>query len=96
MNTTRAKFNVGEQVTWSSQAGGRTTVKTGVVAIVVPPGQSGYLMAEDLRDVTGDSLEPMRTARFNATLGRDHESYLVRVGRMIYWPVVSRLREDRS
>lgn len=33
----RERFAVGDAVTWTSQAGGHTTTKTGVVERVVPP-----------------------------------------------------------
>lgn len=80
---------VGEEVTWESQAGGRTTTKQGVIVEVVPALRS-------------PSLGELRQYHAPHSVGnpRNHESYLVAVpnksgrGRPhLYWPVVSLLKE---
>ncbi len=80
---TRA-FKVGDTVEWTSQAGGFTKTKRGVVREVVPPkGRMSSGMARGLSSIGSK---------------RDHESYIVQVttgakgGVSTYWPRVSALR----
>ncbi len=74
-------FREGDEVTWSSQAGGHTKVKAGVVAEVVPA--KGYPSRERFAALfTGNGVG----------IHREHESYVVLVGRKAYWPRVAALR----
>jgi len=76
-------FVCGDQVTWSSQANGHSTCKTGRVVAVVPVNVSpNYVLP-------AGSLMKDKTFR-----RRNHESYLVRVGgrQMLYWPLVKYLK----
>lgn len=87
-------MKVNNQVTWSSQAQGCTTTKTGTIAAVVPAGTEPkdhlFLKRHGLQEYT---------RRFDGW-PRDHESYLVlvKVGKtdkakpMLYWPRVSGLK----
>ena len=79
------KFDIGNQVTWTSQAQGFSKVKTGKVEAVIPAGRP---LSED-----------QRSELPGAGVRRSHESYLVRVpGKTpaarskLYWPTVSRLK----
>lgn len=76
------KFKVNDVVTWTSQAQGHRTTKTGTVVVVIPAHLHPTRMpglALRLRKDTG--------------CPRDHESYVVRVAGQskLYWPVASQL-----
>lgn len=76
------RFELGATVTWTSQAGGHTVEKTGIVEQVVPPGS--YPDRERFLSLYKSS---------GVGIHRDHESYVVRVkGRGVYWPRVSQLK----
>lgn len=75
-------FGSGERVTWTSQAGGRETKKTGEIVAVVPVGK------------TPGSIDRERFKKF--TTARQHESYIVDVDGELYWPVVSRLKAAKG
>jgi len=77
-----AVFDVGDPVTWSSQAGGRTTNKVGNVVAVIPAGGRVLDVCRSL------GVEAPR-AEYGS---RNHVSYLVRVKARLYWPRVSWLR----
>lgn len=74
------QFQIGNRVQWSSQAHGSHKTKEGVVVAVVPAGQL-----------------PDRTRFYKLHRGsgvgmpRDHESYVVEVGRKPYWPRANKL-----
>jgi len=74
-------FVVGEKVKWSSQASGFTKEKVGTVVAVVPAGDfvRDHIPAGCMIDSTSST--------------RNHDSYLVRVGkrRKLYWPLVKYL-----
>lgn len=80
------KFKEGDEVIWSSQAGGSLKVKIGDVVEVVPPGKS--ILKSRFRSELDAS-----------TLPRDDESYIVCVGPKpgsrakpkYYWPRTSAL-----
>ena len=79
-------MKLGSHVTWTSQGGGYTRTKRGVVVAVVAAAWDPYATAF----YAGLSVPP--------TWGRvrDHESYVVRVpGRGLYWPRVSGLRAEK-
>lgn len=80
-------FSVGDTVTWTSQAGGRSKTKTGEVVAVVPHRRPLH------------SLQMADTSWKMSHLGiysmRDYESYLVQVGKSkrLYWPLVKYLEK---
>lgn len=80
-------MNIGDTVSWTSQAAGTTKRKTGKIVAVVPAGKDPALYVP-------------KGLLINAWRGdeRDHESYLVRVGnkKLLYWPRVSQLKEKES
>lgn len=87
----RKTFVVGDEVFWSSQAGGRNTRKDGVVFRVIPAYKSCY--PEEKEKV-------LYSLQLGTDMARDHESYLVLVpGKtenskpLLYHPVVSRLEK---
>lgn len=83
------KFNVGDTVTWSSQAGGHTKVKTGVIEEVVSP--KNYPNRERFPQLFNGS---------GTGLYRDDVSYVVRVpgktpksAGTLYWPRAGALKK---
>jgi len=87
----RMTFVVGDEVFWSSQAGGRNTRKDGVVLRVVPA-------HEQCRHEEKEKV--LYSLQGGGGEARDHESYLVLVpGRtenskpLLYHPVVSLLKK---
>lgn len=76
-------FKLGDQVEWTSRGGARTKAKAGTIEVVIPAGQ--HLESEQAKEADAYGLP------------RDHESYLVRVGRTanrkgkLYWPRVGDL-----
>lgn len=90
-------FKIGDQVTWSSQAGGFTAIKTGEVVGVVPAGV--YISAANMRGATIAPVDAALTKRFDGGK-RTHESYLVKLRPgltekstpVLYWPRVNSLR----
>lgn len=76
------EFNVGDTVTWTSQAGGHTRIKVGSIEEVVPPGSLPNRA----------KFEPLfRSGGVGAP--RNHVSYVVRVpgkttksAGTVYWP----------
>ena len=78
------KFQIGDTVIWTSQAGGKSKTKTGEVIAIVPKLQRmGYSIPDGFR--------------FNGwdVATRSHESYLVQVGKSkrLYWPLVKYLEK---
>jgi hypothetical protein len=91
------KYQVGDEVSWTSSAAGTTKAKRGKVVAVVPSNTHC-----SLRDLLGETW----TRRFRLMMdtiypyGRSHESYIVEVSGstpnqlpVIYWPRVSQLRK---
>lgn len=82
------EFKVGDKVTWVSQAGGHTKVKSGVVEEVVKPG--GRPSREAFESLyTGNGIGAPRK----------HQSYVVRVpgatskaAGAVYWPRAASLQ----
>ena len=69
-------FDIGDTVSWSSQAGGHAKKKVGVVVAIVAAGQ--YPSREDF---------PSLHRSAGVGMHRDHPSYVVRVkGAGLYWP----------
>jgi len=93
--TERAKFNVGDKVSWTSSVHGNVTTKEGSVVGVVPAhmGQVDEVLKHmDERHRAKIELRSMDSVRA-------HESYIVSVPdgyrpgkHMLYRPVVSKLR----
>jgi hypothetical protein len=75
-------FSIGDVVTWTSQSAGTRKEKTGTVIAVVPACVGPYKFVKWPHRLRSDGLV------------RNHESYLVQVGRSnnLYWPRVSQLR----
>ena len=80
--TAGTALGLGKTVEWTSQAGGHTKTKRGVIVAVVPPRNSARVTC------------PPGTRVDTACNGRPEESYLVQVGkkRKLYWPLVNRLK----
>ena len=78
-------FKVGDVVEWSSQAQGSTTTKRGVVAEVVGVDRRPDRM-----------LFPALYKHSGCGYGRDHESYVVLVGKKPYWPRAGSLRSTKA
>lgn len=78
-------FQIGDTVTWTSQAGGNAKTKTGKVTWVIPAGclAGSYQLVEQ-----GFSTHRCQGRE------RDHESYLIQVGKSkrLYWPLVKYLK----
>ena len=86
------KFEKYDLVTWTSQAGGRTTTKTGAIVRVIPAGTTPSEILYEARDHFKAKLE------WGAGLTRAKESYAVLVGfpgtkkkPRLYWPRTSLL-----
>lgn len=77
------KFHINQRVRWTSQAGGSTKTKSGIVVHVVNAGC-----------VPPRENFPSLHRSSGVGLPRDHESYVVRVGTKVYWPRVSGLHLD--
>jgi len=84
-------MKIGDIVTWTSQSAGLTKKKTGTILAVVPAGHDPAKIA--------DAVDPIHPwSRFYYQLSgcfgnpRDHDSYLILVGPVIYWPRVSLLK----
>lgn len=79
-------FQLDDEVTWASQAGGFIKVKTGKIVSVIPAGSHphnhGMIPAGFKVKDLGSSL-------------RKEISYLVAVGKrkVLYWPLVSKLQK---
>ena len=82
-------MKIGDEVEWSSQAGGFETTKRGVVKAVIPPKEVPRVFAFDVEPDVGKWMFDGRP--------RWEESYLVLVtgsrgSRKLYWPRVKHLR----
>lgn len=93
------KFEIGDQVKWSSQAKGYETVKKGVIFAVIREGQDPTTLRGSLNPGArkNGTLGTYREA-FGGGIGRNHESYVVRVPSgsvrrkdTLYWPRVNQL-----
>lgn len=95
-------MNLGDTVTWESQANGRTKTKTGIIVGIVPAGRRmGLLHYIAGLNTVGEARTKYATGPIEGGgLCRDHESYLVAVktGKTaaakltLYWPRVTSLR----
>lgn len=84
-----SKFQIGDFVTWISQAGGHAKTKIGKIVWIVPSGclAGSYQLVEQ-----GFSTHRCMGGK------RDHESYLIQVGKSkrLYWPLVKYLKPFES
>jgi hypothetical protein len=84
-----ATFSVGDTVHWTSQAGGVTTTKQGVIAAIIPAKAKVRTLVRDLAPY-GASLERLGNGPLSC---REEVSYVIRVRTSTYyWPLVSLLR----
>ena len=87
-------MQIGDKVTWRSQAAGSTTDKTGEIVVVVPAFKCPH-------EAMSDKLKQKKLPRRYDGFLRDHESYIVavKVGKTdkarpaLYWPRVLSLRK---
>lgn len=84
----RRAFSVGDFATWRSQTGMQTE-KRGEVVAVVPAGSTSDAVVAGL----AFTFSPDKRKKSGGKT-RDHESYLVLVGRALYWPPVEWLTVD--
>lgn len=75
-------MNEGDRVSWQSQSQGYHKVKEGVIVAVIPAGCR-----------PSDVVFPSLYKGAGPGYGRDHESYVVKVGSRFYWPRAKALRE---
>ena len=74
---------LGDTVEWTSQSGGYYgKVKRGKIISIVKAGEVPELNPD----------EPLRVLGAGFGMSRKHDSYLVRVGNIAYWPRVKHLR----
>jgi hypothetical protein len=78
-------FNVGDRVTWTSQAGGVTTTKTGTVVEVVPAGQAP-------RTKVKSPGQPRGHESYVVSLEFYDKGGLARKKKGMYWPLVFKLK----
>ena len=87
------KFNIGDPVSWVSQANGSRVRKVGRIVKIIPANRgirTQYAYAEFPASLKGSGFS------------RDHESYVVecvvgkRGGTRLYWPRVSQLVKGES
>jgi len=83
------RFKAGDEVMWTSQSQGYRAKKEGMIVAVVPAFASPNLCLPS-------GYSPNSSAGYGSR--RDHESYLVQVGRSkrLYWPRVSALKSRVS
>lgn len=87
-------MQIGDKVTWRSQAAGSTTEKIGEIVVVVPAGKHPH-------EAMSVELKRQNLPRRYDGWPRDHESYIVAVKKgktdkalpVLYWPRVSGLKK---
>ncbi len=96
------KFEIGQQVSWVSQAGGRSREKSGKVVAIVLPNVRPHNFLFDAGNPDGRLLADTHILHpiDSSSLPRNEESYLVSVpgqtskaSPVLYWPRVSGLRQ---
>lgn len=90
-------FKVGQQVRWSSQAGGSTRAKVGRVIMVVPAGVGGAEKANAF--IRERELAKTHRSAFGFGWDRPEQSYVVEVAGqgpkarpVLYWPRTASLQ----
>ena len=81
------KFKVDDCVCWYAYSGKNTNLKQGEIIAYVASGESPKYVYDR------DDLESNGKLQFFGGKPRDHQSYLIKAGSQVYWPVVSRLRK---
>lgn len=92
-------FAIGDQVEWTSQAGGYTKTKQGTVLAVVPKDAD----PQEVLATIGMRLTDFRTKSWGSALGsRPQESYLITIPSasghgmpMIFWPLSKNLKKAK-
>lgn len=92
------KFNVGDQVTWTSQAGGSTKTKTGRVVAVIEGGRSSAERAD--AEIKSRVRAGTHRSAYGGGWARPDVSYVVEVPQgatarakpVLYWPIASKLQ----
>jgi hypothetical protein len=75
-------FAEGDEVTWTSQSQGFEKKKCGKIVRVIPKGTNPAVP------------QGMRVQGVGLGGARNHQSYLVGIGNVLYWPRVTLLRPD--
>lgn len=75
-------MNIGDKVRWQSQSQGRATIKEGEIIHILTIGQA-----------PPKELFPSLWKGCGPGNGRNHETYIVKVGNKLYWPRVSALEK---
>lgn len=89
-------FNVGDSVTWTSQAGGNTKTKTGKVVAVIPGGPSSGEQAG--KEIRSRVRAGTHRSAFGGGWARAEDSYVIEVPQgpkakpVLYWPVAKVLK----
>ncbi len=78
-------FQVGDTVIWTSQAGGTSKTKTGIIAEVVPP----------LAKPSREKFPFLYKANGLGLMPRKAISYVVLVGKHPYYPLTKNLRSEK-
>jgi len=89
------KFQIGDTVTWTSQAGGNAKTKTGMIVFIIP---AGKLIRDIVFGEQGALYESWTLHHLGIFSSRDHESYLIQVGKSkrLYWPLVKYLEKAET
>lgn len=89
-------FKEGDVVKWSSQSQGVKTVKRGVIVAVVPKGKrvlKSWRPSKFSVFAKRVGVGDYSPAKLGSSGSRDHESYLVDVDEVLYWPKVCQLKK---
>ena len=73
-------MNEGDTVRWQSQSQGYHKVKEGIIVAKIPAGRR-----------PSEAVFPALYRGAGPGYGRDHDSYVVKVGNKFYWPRVKGL-----
>lgn len=90
-------LRVGDNVTWTSQAGGNTKTKTGKVIAVIPGGPSSAEQAD--KEIRSRQRAGTHRSAFGGGWSRAEESYVVEVPQgpkakpVLYWPKANALQK---
>lgn len=80
-------FKEGDKVKWTSKSGGSTTTKKGIVLNVIQKDASVY-------NYSTKYWNKYNNRKMGGGGKRNHESYLILVGKDLYWPRVCYLEKD--
>ena len=79
-----ARLDIGDKVTWTSQAGGHTKTKIGYIVHIVP--------ADTWPSMDDPRFRELDRKNRYYTVPRNHESYVVEANCKYYFPRVSGLK----